>query len=160
DFGKLTSEARFTLAAERIRAALLERGWMPDAGQLVRGFQQSELDRGYALDCASWGALFLLAAGERVRAETAAGSAELRYGSREPVRAATGHKPYAHAPVIESRALANYLHNALSNTNWDELDGVWPEGSAGVALAALRLGKRARAEEILANLERLRDRGG
>jgi hypothetical protein len=160
DFGALTGDTRFSLAAERIRAALLERGWMADAGQFVRGYQETELDRAYALDCASWGALFFLAAGDTLRAETSLGSAEFRYLSRDPAHATSGHRPYAHAPVIESRALAQFLNNTLSATNWDELDGVWAEGSAGVALAALRLGRRQRAEEILASLERVRDVGG
>jgi hypothetical protein len=155
DFAKLTGEARFAQAAQRIAAALLARGFSAEAGQLVQGLAQTGADEGHALDCASWGALFLLAAGDTLRAETALGSAEWRYLSREPASGALGHKPYAHAAIIANPALATHFANAAVN-NWDQVEGVWPEGSAGVALANLRLGRRERAQEILAQLEKLR----
>ena len=44
--------------------------------------------------------------------------------------------------------------------DWADLQAVWPEGSAGVALAAARTGHRERAAAILAQLERLRDESG
>lgn len=158
DLAHLTGNAEYAQAAERIRTALLARGWMPAAGQLARGFQASGVDASYALDCASWGALFLLASGERLRAETSLGAAEVRYASSSG--AARGHRPYAHAPLIENRALAEKLRARLPALEWDELSAVWPEGSAGVALAALRLGQRARAAAILEALEPLRTQGG
>jgi hypothetical protein len=155
DFAQLTGEARFAQAAQRIGAALLTRGFSSEAGQLVEGISAAGVDRAYALDCASWGALFLLAAGDSLRAETALGGAEWRYRSREPATGATGHRPYAHARIIANVALAEH-YSELGVSNWDDVEGVWPEGSAGVALANLRLGRRARAEEILAELEKVR----
>jgi hypothetical protein len=160
DFAKLTGDPRFQRAADRIREALVARGFMAAAGQLVQGFGQTGVDPAYALDCASWGALFLLAAGEPIRAETSLAAAEWRYRSHEPATGVFGHRPYAHAVIIENRALAEHFRGALSASNWDDVKGVWPEGSAGVALAALRLGRRERAQEILSALERLRTPGG
>jgi hypothetical protein len=162
DFGRLTGEARFAGAAERIRAALLARAWSESAGQLVRGLNEDGVDAAFALDCASWGALFLRAAGAPVRAETALATAELRFGAHARVRGVdvAGHRPYAHGPVIENRALAQRWAGRVP-ANWDDVDAVWPEGSAGVALAALRAGRAGRAREILAELEKLRgERGG
>ena len=155
DFAKLTGEARFAQAAQRIAAALSARGFSAEAGQLVQGLAQTGPDKGHALDCASWGALFLLAAGDSLRAETALGSAEWRYASREPASGALGHKPYAHAAIIANPALATQFATA-GGTRWDQVEGVWPEGSAGVALASLRLGRRARAQatEILTRSSR------
>lgn len=158
DLALLTENAEYAAAAERIRAALLTRGWLPAAGQLARGFQTGGVDAAFALDCASWGALFLLASQERLRAETSLGAAEARYAASSG--AARGHRPYAHAPLIENRALAEKLRPRLPALEWDELEAVWPEGSAGVALAALRLGQRARAAAILDALEPLRTQGG
>jgi len=158
DLGALSGRAEYTQAATRIRDALIARGWMPAAGQLVRGFQATGADAAYALDCASWGALFLLAAGDKLRAETAFGAAEARYASMHG--AARGHRPYAHAPLLENRALAQHLRARLPALEWDELQAVWPEGSAGVALAALRLGQVERARVILEGLEPLRDADG
>lgn len=160
DFAKLTGDPRFQRAADRIRDALVARGFMAAAGQLVQGFGQTGLDPAYALDCASWGSLFLLAAGEPIRAETSLAAAEWRYRSQEPATGIFGHRPYAHAVIIENRALAEHFRGALSANNWDDVQGVWPEGSAGVALAALRLGRRDRAQEILSALERLRTPSG
>ena len=91
-----------------------------------------------------------------MRAETAFGAAEARYASTHG--SVHGHRPYAHAPLLENRALAQHLH--LPALEWDELEAVWPEGSAGVALAALRLGQAARASAILDSLEPLRAAGG
>lgn len=160
DFGALTGDARFSNAATRIRNALQERAWMPAAGQFARGFNDGGVDHAYALDCASWGALFLLAAGEELRAETAWAAAESRFLSRAATRGAFGHRPYAHAPIIENAALAGRVLPNLTHNNWDALDGVWAEGSAGVALAALRLGRRFRSQEILDRLEPLRALSG
>lgn len=49
---------------------------------------------------------------------------------------------------------------ALPARTWDRLEAVWPEGSAGVALAALRVGRTARARTILDELEPLRRSDG
>lgn len=156
DFAELTGDARFGEAAQRIRAALIERAWSPAAGQLARGLDHSGADQAFALDCASWGALFLLAASDRVRAETAFGVADARYRATDARTSAAGHRPYAHAPLIENRALAALMGGALEHAAWDSVQGIWPEGSAGVALAALRLGQRERAEQILNGLEAVR----
>lgn len=160
DFGTMTGDGRFSDAAARIRAALVGRGWMPAAGQLARGFHAAGLDPAFALDCASWGALFLRAAGDDMRAETAWASADARFLSRSPEHKVFGHRPYAHAPVIENVALAARLLPNVPGNNWDGLEGVWAEGSAGVALAALRLGRPHRAREILDRLEALRAPSG
>jgi hypothetical protein len=48
----------------------------------------------------------------------------------------------------------------LPAERWDDVAGVWAEGSAGVALAALRLGHPQRAKELIEQMDRLRTRGG
>jgi hypothetical protein len=160
DFGRITADARFQVAAERIRKSLLERGWTSVDGQMARGFEKTSIDRAYALDCASWGALFLRAAGDDKRAETSLAAAEWRYHANEPRTRSTGHRPYAHANILANPELREHYRAQLAATNWDELAAVWPEGSAGVALAALRMGRRDRAREILEQLETLRQPNG
>jgi len=160
DLGRVTEQARYTDAALRIRAALLERAWSDAAGQLVRGIAADGVDAAYALDCASWGSLFLMAAGDAPRSQTALATADVRYAARASDCPVTGHKPYARGPVLESRALAEHLRERLPDS-WDAVQAVWPEGSAGVALAALRQGHAQRARRILGELEKLRtDTGG
>jgi len=48
----------------------------------------------------------------------------------------------------------------LPARDWADLDAVWPEGSAGVALAAWRVGRADRARIILDELEPLRSPDG
>jgi hypothetical protein len=71
-----------------------------------------------------------------------------------------GHRPYAERPVIENRAVKGFNRAKLAATDWDAFMAVWPEGGAGVALAASRLGHGARARAILDQLERLRAPNG
>jgi hypothetical protein len=160
DFGRMTHDARFSTMAEQIRAALLSRGWMPADGQLARGFEPGGIDRAYALDCASWGALFLRAANDDKRAETSLAAAEWRYQAVDAHSGISGHRPYAHANILANAALREHYREQLSATNWDELGAIWSEGSAGVALAALRMGRRQRAQQILDQLEKLREPSG
>lgn len=48
----------------------------------------------------------------------------------------------------------------LPAKDWAELEAIWPEGSAGVALAAWRAGRVERARTILDDLEPLRASDG
>ena len=60
--GEVTGDARWSSAADRIRDALLRVAWDKDLGQFDQGFSPGgQRDAVRALDCASWGALFLLA---------------------------------------------------------------------------------------------------
>jgi hypothetical protein len=160
DMGRVTEQTAYTEGAQRVRRALLTRAWDGQAGQLRRGLQAKGDDRTLALDCASWGSLFLVAAGDRTRAETAWVTADTRFASRDPRTGIGGHRPYANGPVFEDPSMAAYYARIGTPADWSALQAVWPEGSAGVALAAVRLGHRQRAEAILAELERFRDASG
>ncbi|HEY2513377.1 MAG TPA: hypothetical protein VGI39_21055 [Polyangiaceae bacterium] len=148
----------YAAAASRIQRALEDRFWNGSAGQMNRGGEAKAVDTVLALDCASWSALFLVAADDRLRAETALAVADTRYAASDRPRGAAGHRPYASGPLLESDVLAQ--HYTLPVHDWESSSAVWPEGSAGVALAALRLGRRERAEAILRALEPLRDPSG
>ncbi|MDB5097190.1 MAG: hypothetical protein JWM80_1611 [Cyanobacteria bacterium RYN_339] len=158
--GHATGTPRYLEEAREIARALQARLWSDEAGQFWQGATASGPDKSYALDCASWGALFLLAAGQRERAQKAYITAEARYGTADPSAFVLGHKPYVHRPVIENRALAEHYKAEVPTAAWDDLPAVWPEGSAGVALAALRLGYKERARSILEELDRLRETNG
>src|SRR6185312_3661085 len=69
---RITGSPVYAKAAERIAAALKDRAWNVDAGQLAQGFGEEGPGWTDALDCASWGSVFLGAVGEAARAETAA----------------------------------------------------------------------------------------
>src|SRR2546430_1637169 len=96
----LTREPRWADAAERIRRGLLQRAWNDSVGQFNQGFAPpGDPDRNKALDCASWGALFLLAAGDTSRAQRALAAIDRYYASKHGD--ASGHRPYREQPGYE-----------------------------------------------------------
>jgi hypothetical protein len=157
---RVTDTPGYMDAARRIARALKERAWSADDGQLAQGIGELGPDTTSALDCASWGSVFLGNIGEGARAETAAAVADGRYASRDPRSGIRGHRPYATGPVIENVGLMRRFAGQLPAATWEHLGVVWPEGSAGVAFAELRAGHADRARAILDDLESLRSPDG
>ena len=155
---RMSGDARYADAAERIRSSLAATSWSAELGQLVRGVSRGSRDNVLALDCASWGALMWIATGDDARASAAITTAESRFASSDTRTHVRGHKPYATGPLVEDEDVARA--NGLTGLRWEATDAVWPEGSAGVALALLRSGARDRARAVIAALEPLRDRDG
>ncbi|MDB5219294.1 MAG: hypothetical protein JWO86_7221, partial [Myxococcaceae bacterium] len=156
---RVTGDPPYAEAAARI-ARGLGRAWDPARGQLARGMSEAGPDVVPALDCASWGSIFLSATDDRERAETAASVADAGYAARDQRTGAHGHRAQSHGPVMEGEVLMRVLGPRLPARDWSQLDVVWPEGSAGVALAAWRAGRAERARAILDALEPLRARDG
>jgi hypothetical protein len=157
---RITNTRPYADGAERIARALTSRAWSGAHGQLVQGVGEQGPDDTLALDCASWGSIFLGAVAETPRADTALAVADARYASRDPRSGASGHRPYAAGPVVENVALMHRFADKLPASTWDRLDVVWPEGSAGVALAEWRAGHVDRARAIVDALEVLRAKDG
>jgi hypothetical protein len=158
---RVTETPAYAEAAAQLATALIERGWREDRGQLARGVgtgSGATVDPVRALDCASWGAVFLAARGDP-RASRSFVTAERDYAARDARTGASGHRPYADGPVFEDPRLQQFYQASLPAPTWDRLGAIWPEGSAGVAFAALRTGHAERAREILDQLEPLRGRG-
>ncbi len=157
---RVSGTPAYTLGAARV-AAGLRRAWRDDVGQLARGIGPGgEKDPVRALDCASWGAVFLDATSDRARAEASFATSDDAYAAKDARTGVRGHRAQADGPVLEDALLMSRFASKLPARTWDHLDAVWPEGGAGVALAAWRLGHRARAKEILAALEPLRAPSG
>ena len=138
--------------------ALVARLWDDQRGQFHQGALTAP-DPTAALDCASWGATFLAVYGDAAKARRSLAAAQ-RYAARDRRTGATGYRPYLARPLIESRAAYEYHKAALPPGNWDQLEAVWPEGTAGVALAQLRQGDAAGARRTLAGMDPLRDAAG
>jgi hypothetical protein len=156
---RVTGESAFASAAARIADALV-RTWNGARGQLARGVTAAGPDDVLALDCASWGSVFLSALGDRDRAETAASVADAAFASADPRSKALGHRAQRRGPLVEGELILRVLGPSLPATDWAQLHAIWPEGSAGVALAAWRTGRAERARAILDALEPLRARDG
>lgn len=157
---EVTAQPQYAAAAERIRVALIDHAWNADVGEFRRGLVAKGADKFLALDCASWGSLFLVAAKDPERAEIAFKTADSRFASHDPKTGVAGHRPYASGAVIEEEAVASHYDESKVPKDWSDLQAVWPEGSAGVALAAARTGHRDRAAAILIEIEKLRTPGG
>ena len=152
--GELTREARWRDAADRVRRGLLHGAWNQDTGQFNRGFHPGgEPDAVKALDCASWGVLFLLAVGETEKAKRALEAVEnyyaVRYGE------AVGYRPYFDHPIFKTAEVGRYFFPDDPRREWRDLPIVWSEGTLGVALSYLRMGQAERAREVVAGLQAL-----
>ena len=142
--GDEATRAEYMAAAERLKNALMGTLWTETtdgSGRFFQGVSPRGLDRGEALDCCTWGALFLIAIGENQKAERALWHAEKTFrtpiGSavRAAVRPVRGYRPYA---------------GVNEGVNWDNYaDLVWSEGALGCALAYLRLGRKDRFASIV-----------
>lgn len=156
---RVTGEASYAEAAARIARALA-RAWNGTRGQLARGVGSAGTEEVPTLDCAAWGSVFLGASGDRDRADTSASVADASFATRDPRSGARGHRAQRSGPLIEAALLQRVLGPKLPARDWSELEAVWPEGSAGVALAAWRAGRVDRARGILDALEPLRAADG
>jgi hypothetical protein len=157
---RVTQTSAYASAAGRIASALLARAWSSADGQFVSGLGEDGPDGTLALDCAAWGSVLLGAVGDAARADTALAVADGRYASNDAASGARGHRPYARGPLLDDDRLLRHFAASLAATSWERLQAVWPEGSAGVALAAWRAGHIEHARAILDELEPLRSDEG
>ncbi len=149
DLGAWTGDTRYSQAAQQIRDGLLSQLWQEEKGRFERGLDPSGQPDGVdALDAASWGAMFLLAIGEKEKAQRSLDFATNTYFNSAD--GLWGYKPYA---------------GIADDFDWDNIDVVWSEGSLGVAIAYLKFGDSAnqnQARNIIAEMAKLqnRDPGG
>ena len=156
---QLTQEPRYGTRAAEVSDRLMAVLWQPDVGQFATGLKEDgTLNGDRALDCASWGALFLLARGEKEKAKIAIETADRVYANEDcGVR---GHRPYHAEPIYEDPGVQQLLLPKRPEATWKDLPFVWSEGSLGVALAHLRLGNITRANEIVNEMEKLKEGDG
>lgn len=105
-------------AAAVLHDAILERLWSSEEGRFWQGRSPDGPDPGHALDVSSWGALFLRAAGHQAQAAQAMANIGW-YASTHAGASGFAPVPFPAEPIV------------------------WVEGTAGVALAQLRLGQDA-----------------
>ena len=150
----LTGETRWSEAADRIRNRLLGSVWNDALGQFNAGFDAAGTpDRGRALDCASWGALFLLAAGEPEKAQRAMEAPDRYYAASSAE--SVGYRPYSDLVIYGDPQVGRFFFPDNPRKRWRELPLVWSEGTLGVALAYMRLGQTERARQVVSGLNPL-----
>jgi len=155
--GILTGDGRWSWAAERVRAGLLRSAWNDSLDQFIAGFHpEGSPDSTKALDCLSWGALFLAAAGDPERARRSLAVVDSRYAARDGE--SVGFRPYSDTPVYQDPDVGRFFFPDNPRREWLDLPLVWSEGTLGVAFANLRLGRPELARRLLEGLRPLQPR--
>ncbi len=155
----LTGEVRWSHAAERIRIGLMRAAWNDSISQFNAGFKPDGApDSTKALDCLSWGALFLAAIREPDKARRSLGVVDSRYAVRDGESA--GFRPFSDTPVYLDPDVNRFFFPDDPGREWQTLPLVWSEGTLGVAFAGLRLGLPEQARRVLDGLRPLQPKDG
>jgi len=157
DLARLSGEKKYESLANLLKQSIVEKSWNEKNGQLNRGQRLDGVDPVKALDCASWGTMFLLAVGEEEKA-----TASLKSVSNYHVRSGThqGYKPYIDLLLYEGPETNALFLPDNPRKNWNDLPMIWPEGSLGVAMAYIKMGKKEQAVELLQSILKLQDEEG
>lgn len=153
--GELTQDKKYKTTAKKISQALMSKLWNEKEGQFHQGLMDSKPNESLALDCASWGSIFLTSIGQKKKAKVALKNAEKNYQSR--FESLQGHKPYFSEPLF-AYELASFYKKDFPINSWKNVEGVWVEGTAGVSLAYLRTGNKKAAQKTLENLKPLMEK--
>ncbi len=157
DLARLTGSKKFNSSANLLKQSISEKSWNEQIGQLNRGHRLDGPDSAKALDCSSWGAMFLLAIGENKKAKIALESSS-KY--QVNLNGYIGYKPYIDLPLYEEPEINSLFFPEDPGKNWNELPMIWPEGSLGVAMAQIKIGDKVKAEQILKSMIHLQDSEG
>ena len=136
---------------------MIKKSWNEKSGQFNRGQRLDGADMAKALDCASWGAVFLQAVGENSKALMALNSTKNYLVKSKDHQ---GYKPYFDELLYEDLEINSLFYPDAPKKNWDDSTMIWTEGSLGVALAYLKLGKIEQAVEVIEAMVALQDKEG
>jgi len=157
DLAVLTGKEKYASPANFLKQSMVKKSWNEKTGQLNRGQRIDGADSAQALDCASWGAVFLQAVGEESKALTSLNSTA-KYFVRSNQQ--QGYKPYANLLLYEDTELNTLFYPEAPEKNWNDFAMIWPEGSLGVAMANLKLKKNDQAVEVIKSMIKLQDEEG
>jgi hypothetical protein len=153
DLGRLSGDDVYIKAAEEIKIGLYK-VWSVKDNQYYQGIKPGQIDRVLALDCASWGSIFSVISGKPDYAIACMTAIESNYKSYDDIKAhrkIIGYKPYASKEIFDvtDNNILKYYYPDHPGMTWKEMPGVWGEGSLGVAIAYLKLGRKNKAVEII-----------
>lgn len=157
DLAVLTGKKKYASSADILKQAMVEKSWNEKNGQLNRGQRKDGADTAKALDCASWGAVFLQAVGEDSKALTSLDSTKNYFVTSKKHQ---GYKPYFDELLYEDPEINSLFYPDAPEKNWKDLPMIWTEGSLGVAMAYLKLDKIEQAVEVIEAMVALQDKEG
>lgn len=157
DLARISGDRKYQSATTLLKRSILQRAWNETLHQFNRGQRLDGADPVQALDCASWGAMFLQAVGQQTQAE-----ASLKTVSNYLVRSGRGrgYKPYINLLLYEGLKVNTLFFPDDPEKNWNDLPLIWPEGSLGVAMAYIKMGNSREAVELLESVLTLQDPEG
>ena len=157
DLAVLTGKKKYASPADILKQSIVKKSWNEKTGQLNRGQRLDGADSAQALDCASWGAVFLQAVGDDIKA-----LASLNSTANYLVRSKNhqGYKPYVDLLLYEDPEINGLFYPDAPEKNWNDLPLIWPEGSLGVAMAYLKMKKNDQAVELIKSMIKLQDKEG
>jgi hypothetical protein len=150
DLGRLTGEEKLLEASDRIRRSMILKLWDDDLGQFIQGIKaDGRLDNKLALDCASWGSIFLCAIGEDEKAKRA-----LETSTRYRNISGIGHRPYRETTVYEDPEVNAFFFLSEPERSWDSVDIDWLEGTLGVITGYIKCGLLKEAASLLERINK------
>ena len=145
DLGRLTGDKKLQEASDRIRKSVILKLWDDGIGQFIQGIKANgRLDNKLALDCASWGSIFLWAIGEDEKAKRSL-DACARYRNISGI----GYRPYRGEKVYEDPDVNAFFFPSEPEKQWDSIDIDWFEGTLGVITGYVKCGRFKEAAGIL-----------
>jgi hypothetical protein len=157
DLALLTGKEKYASPTDILKQSIVKQSWNSETGQLNRGQRLDGADSAKALDCASWGAVFLQALGEDSKALTALKSTDHYLVNAKKHQ---GYKPYYDLVLYEDPEINALFYPDAPEKNWNHFPMIWTEGSLGVAMAYLKLNKKEKASEIINSMIALQDKEG
>jgi hypothetical protein len=157
DLAILTGKKKYISPSDILKQSMVSKSWNEKSGQLNRGQRIDGADTAKALDCASWGSVFLQAAGENSKALTSIDSTENYFVSAKNHH---GYKPYFDELLYEDPDINSLFYPDVPDKNWKDSQMIWTEGSLGVAMAYLKLGKNEAADDLVKMMVDLQDKEG
>ncbi len=147
DLAHISRNEKYNHAANILKKGILNT-FNYHLGHFERGFNQKGPDPYRALDCASWGTMFLLAANQEKLATTTVNSLD---EFKNTVNGLTGFRPYIDTTIYEGEEAQLFYFPDNPKIQWNDISFLWSEGSFGAALAYIRTGNTKAAIEIIAS---------
>jgi hypothetical protein len=157
DLARISGIQKYESAANLLKQSILQKSWNKEIRQFNRGQHINGPDPVQALDCASWGVMFLRAVGKKSKAEMSLKSLSKYVVSFGKHR---GYKPYVDMLLYEGPVVNALFFPDDPEKNWNDMPLIWPEGSLGVAMAYIKMGQNQQAIELLQSVLKLQDKEG
>lgn len=150
DLGRLTGDEKLLEASDLIKRSIILKLWDDDLGQFIQGIKaDGRLDNKLALDCASWGSIFLWAIGEDGKAKRSL-EACARYRNISGI----GYRPYRGTKVYEDLGVNAFFFPSEPEKQWDSINIDWFEGTLGVITGYVKCGRFKEAAGILEHINK------